>query len=96
MIRNRYNQIPHLTLDTNGKVTNSQLDITNESQEFSPFPAGDHKAHITDTHKGIADTRQKKTQKIHKRRTALERSVKIFNWRAYPSFSQISVCAAIQ
>ena len=45
-IRNRYNQIPHLTQDTNGKVTNSQLDTTNESQEVSPFPAGDHKANI--------------------------------------------------
>ena len=42
----RYNQVPHLTQDTNGKVTNSQLDTTNESQEVSPFPAGDHKAHI--------------------------------------------------
>ena len=40
-IRNRYNQAPHLTQDTNGKVTTSQLDITNESQEDSPFPAGD-------------------------------------------------------
>ena len=37
-IRNRYNQVPHLTQDTNGKVTNSQLDSTNESQEVSPFP----------------------------------------------------------
>ena len=45
-IRNRYNQVPHLTQDTNGKVTHSQLDTTNESQEVSPFPAGDHKAHI--------------------------------------------------
>ena len=45
-IRNRYNQVPHLTQDTNGRVTNSQLDTTNESQEVSPFPAGDHKAHI--------------------------------------------------
>ena len=45
-IRNRYNQVPHLTQDTNGKVTNLQLDTTNESQETSPFPAGDHKAHI--------------------------------------------------
>ena len=45
-IRNRYNQVPHLTQDTNGKVTNSQLDTTNESQEDSPFPPGDHKAHI--------------------------------------------------
>ena len=44
-IRNRYNIVPHLTQDTNGKVTNSQLDTINESQEFSPFPAGDHKAH---------------------------------------------------
>ena len=44
-IGNRYNQVPHLTQDTNGKVTNSQLDTTNESQEVSPFPAGDHKAH---------------------------------------------------
>ena len=35
---NRYNQVPHLTQDTNGKVTNSQLDITNESQEvYNPF-----------------------------------------------------------
>ena len=45
-IRNRYNQVPRLTQDTNGKVTNSQLDTTNESQEAGPFPAGDHKAHI--------------------------------------------------
>ena len=45
-IRNRYSQVPHLTQDTNGKVTNSQLDAINESQEVSPFPAGDHKAHI--------------------------------------------------
>ena len=43
-IRNRYNQVPHLTQDTNGKVKNLQLDTTNESQEVSPFPAGDHKA----------------------------------------------------
>ena len=38
-IRNRYNQVPDLTQDTNGKVTNSQLDTTNESQEVSPFPS---------------------------------------------------------
>ena len=45
-IRYQYNQVPHLTLDTNGKVTNSQLYTTNESQEVSPFPAGDHKEQI--------------------------------------------------
>ena len=42
-IRNRYNQVPHLNQYANGNVTNSQLDTTNESQEVSPFPAGDHK-----------------------------------------------------
>ena len=45
-IRNRYNQVPYLTQDINGKVTNSKSDTTNVSQEVSPFPAGDHKAHI--------------------------------------------------
>ena len=45
-IRNRYNQVPHLTQDTNGKVTTSQLDITNQSQEVSPFPSADHKTSI--------------------------------------------------
>ena len=40
-IRNRYNQVPHQTQDTNGKVTNSELNTTNQSQEVSPFPAGD-------------------------------------------------------
>ena len=44
--RNRYNQVPHLSKDTNKKVTNLQLDTTNGSQEVSPFPAGDHKAQI--------------------------------------------------
>ena len=45
-IRNQYNQVPYPTQDTNGKVTNSDLDTKNEGQEVSPFPAGDHKAHI--------------------------------------------------
>ena len=31
-IRNRYNQVQRLTQDTNGKLTNSQLYTTNESQ----------------------------------------------------------------
>ena len=29
-IRNRYNQVPNLTKDTRAKVTNSQLDTTND------------------------------------------------------------------
>ena len=54
-ISNRYNQAPHLTQDTNEKVTTSQLDITSESQEVSPFPAGDHKASKTDVHESITN-----------------------------------------
>ena len=45
-IRNQHNQAPNLTQDTNGKMTTSQLDITDEIQEVSPFPAGDHKESI--------------------------------------------------
>ena len=65
-IRNRYNQVPHLTQDNNGKVTNSQLDKTNESQEVSPFPAGDHNAHIN---RRAQRHRKHKTQQKHKRST---------------------------
>ena len=46
-IRNPYYQVPHLTQDTNGKVINLQLDMTNESKEVSPFQAGEHKAYIS-------------------------------------------------
>ena len=45
-IRNPYNQVTHLTQTTNGKVTNSQLYTTNESQEVGSFSTGDHKAQI--------------------------------------------------
>ena len=54
-IRNRYNQAPDLTQDTNGKVTTSQLDITNESQEA----AGDHKASTNRRARKHNKTRQK-------------------------------------
>ena len=65
-IRNRYNQVPHLTQDTNGKKTNSQLDTTNESQEVNPFPAGDHQAHIN---RRAQRHSKRKTEQKHKRCT---------------------------
>ena len=64
--RNRYNQVPQLTQDTNGKVINLQLDTTNESQEVSPFPAGDHKAHIN---RRAQRQSKHKTEQKHKRST---------------------------
>ena len=73
-----YNQVPHLAQDTNGKVINSQLDTTNESQEVSPFPAGDHKTHINKQAQRHSKHKTEKTKKIHERSTALEWSVKYF------------------
>ena len=77
-IRNQNNQVSHLTKDTNGKVTNSQLDTTNESQEVSPFPACNHKAHINRRTQRHSKHKTVKTKKIHKRSTVLEWSVKYF------------------
>ena len=65
-IRSRYNQVAHPTQDTNGKVTNSQSDTTNESQEVNPFPAGDHKAHIN---RRAHRHSKHKTEQKHKRST---------------------------
>ena len=57
-IRNGYNQVPYLIHDTNGKVTNLQLDTENENQEVSPSQAAYHKAQInrrTQRHNKIQD-----------------------------------------
>ena len=81
-IRNRYNQVPYLPKGTNGKVTNSQLDTTNESQVVSPFPAGDHKAHIN---RRAQRHSKHKTEQKHKRSTKEARLgtvSKIFYWKA--------------
>ena len=77
-IKNRYNQASHLTQDTNGKVTTSPLDITYES----PFPAGDHKAPKTRRARKQNKNKTEITNMIHKRSTSLDRSVKVFYWRA--------------
>ena len=76
--RNRYNQVPHLPQDTYGIVTNSQLDTTNESQEASPFPAGDHKAHINRRAQRHSKLKTEKKQKKYRLGTV---SI-IFYWRA--------------
>ena len=61
--RNRYNQVPHLTQDTNGKVKNS---VRHHKREVSPFPAGDHKTHIN---RRPQRHNKHKTEKTHKRST---------------------------
>ena len=55
-------------------VTNSQLDTTNESQ--GGCPAGAYKAHINRrAQRHSKHKKEKNTQKLHKRSTALERSI---------------------
>ena len=80
-IRNLYNQVPHLTQDTNGKVTNSQLDTTNESQEVCPFPAGDHKEHINSGAQRHSKHKTEKNIKDPQKKYRLETVCKIFYWR---------------
>ena len=81
-IRNRYNQVPHLTQDTNEKVTNSQIDTTNESQEVSPFQAGDHKAHINRRAQMYSKHKTEKNMKDPQMKYHLGMVSKIFYWRA--------------
>ena len=77
-IRNRYNQVLHLTQDTNGKVIHLPLDTTHERQEVSPFPAGDHKVHINRRVQRHSKHKTEKNIKEPQRKTTLERSVKYF------------------
>ena len=77
-IRNRYNQVPHLTQDTTWESDkNTRKHHIQESQEVSPFPAGDHKAAMN-RQESMTNKKLKITKRIHKRSIALERSVKIF------------------
>ena len=57
-IRNRYNQVPHLNQDTIWDSDKTQLNITNKSQEVSPFPVGDHKAAMN-RRESMTNTRHK-------------------------------------
>ena len=81
-IINRYNQVPHLTQDTNGKVKNYQLDTTNKSQEVIPFPAGDHKAHINRRAQRHSKHKTEKNTKAPQKKYRLGMVSKIFYWRA--------------
>ena len=68
-----------MTQDTNGKVINLQLGTTNESQEVSPFLAGDHKAHIN---RHVQRHSKHKTEQKHKRSTK-EKPTMAIDWKPY-------------
>ena len=84
-IRNRYNQVQHLTQDTNGESDKLTVRHQSESQEVRPFPAGDHKAHINrhaqrlSKHK--AEQKHKKIKDPQKK-YRLGTVSKIFYWKA--------------
>ena len=81
-IRNRYNQVPHLTQDTNGKVTNSQLDTTNKSQFRSALSQQVTTRHAQRHCKHKAEKDIKDPQKKYH----LATFSKIFYWRPYTAF----------
>ena len=57
-IRNRCNQVPHLSQDTKWESNTITINITNKSQDVSPFPSGDRKAAM--------NRRESMTNTIHK------------------------------
>ena len=80
-IRNRYNQVPHLTQDTNGKVINSQLlTVRHHKREpiGQPFPSSDHKAHINRRAQRHSKHKTDKNIKDPQKKYRLGRSVKYF------------------
>ena len=87
-IRNRYNQVPHLTKDTTWESDKTQLNITNKSQEVSPFPAGDHKAAMNRCESMKNKTTKKKKQQdinytnAQQKEYRLGTASKIFYWNA--------------
>ena len=58
------------------------VDTTNESQEVSPFPAGDHKAHINRRAQRHCKHKQNKNIKDPQKKYRLGTVSKIFYWRA--------------
>ena len=57
-IRNRYNQVPHLSQDAKLESTKITINISNKSQEVSPFPLDNHKAAMN-RHESMANKRHK-------------------------------------
>ena len=59
-IRNRYNQVPHLTKDTNGKVTTHSETPETRAKMLAFSQQVTTMQKLTDVHIGITNTRHKK------------------------------------
>ena len=75
-IRNRYNQVPHLTQGTNGKVTNSQQTPQTRAKRSALSQQVTTKHIQTEAHKDIANTRQNKNIKDPQKKYRLGKSIK--------------------
>ena len=58
MIRNRYNQVPHLTQDTTSESVKITIKHHKREPRGHPFPAGDHKAAMN-RQESMTNTRHK-------------------------------------
>ena len=78
-IRNRYNQVPRLTQDTNGKVTNSQQTPQTRAKRSALSQQMATKHILINAHKDIANTRQNKNIKDPQKKYRLGTVSKIFH-----------------
>ena len=86
--RKRYNQVPHLTQNTTWESNKNTINITNKSQEVSPFQAGDHVAAMN-RRASMRNTRHKKHEWSTK---------EVWPWNGqslFKPFSPIVVCSLI-
>ena len=65
-VRKRYNQVLHLTQDITWESNKNTINITNKSQEVSPFPAGDRNAAMN-RRESMRNTRHKNTNDPQKK-----------------------------
>ena len=82
-VRNRYNQVPHLSQDTKWECNKITINITNKRQAVSLFLQGTTRQQWTDAKTWqTQDINNTNDPQIHKRSTALEWPEKILFWRA--------------
>ena len=97
-IRKQYNQLPHLNQDTTWESNKNTINVTNKSQEVSPYPAIDQKSAMN-RRESMRNTRHKK----HKRSTKevppwngqlkyLMEGLNLFHNPLYRKFTSNKIC----
>ena len=87
-IGNRNNQVPHLSQDTTSESDkNTRKHHKQESQEVSPFPAGDHKAAMNSQDSVTDTTNEKDPQKKHRLGTVRKKILEGYTYLSVPTSS---------